>query len=83
MAYHRGNLLSHPFFICSYTCASPLLSFTILLLLRHQVAQLTYVIDERLKEATEDTEQERALKDVAVTTVEERGKAAEDFEKRA
>lgn len=58
-------------------------SLTILSLSHHQVAQLTYVIDERLKEAIKDTEREKALKDIAVATVEEKGIATETIEKRA
>ena len=45
--------------------------------------QLTYVIDERLKEAAEDTKWEKALKDVTVATTKEKGKVAEVIEKKA
>ena len=44
---------------------------------------MTYVIDERLKEIAEDAEREKALKDVAVATVKEKGKAIEATEKKA
>lgn len=36
-----------------------------------------------MKELIEDVEQEKALKDVATTTVKEKGKAAEAAEKKA
>ena len=45
--------------------------------------QLTYIIDERLKETAEDAEREKALKDIAVAMVKDKGKAAEVVEKKA
>ena len=39
--------------------------------------QLTHILDERLKELTEDADREKALKDVANATAKEKGKAAE------
>ena len=57
--------------------------FSCLLLLHYQAAQLAYIMDERLKEATEDTEREKASKDVAIATAKEKGKAAEVAEKKA
>ena len=52
-------------------------------MLRYQAAQLTYVIDERLKETIEDAKWENALKDVAVTTMKENDKAAKAIKKNA
>lgn len=50
---------------------------------RGQVAQLTYVLDERLKELDEDAEREKAFKDIVATIAKEKGKAVEAAEKRA
>jgi len=44
---------------------------------------LVHVIEDQLKEAVEDTEREKALKDVAVTTAKYKGKAVEATEKEA
>lgn len=44
---------------------------------------LVYVIDDRLIEAAEDANQEKALKEVAVATAKDKGKATEATEKRA
>jgi len=52
-------------------------------LLCYQAAQLTYVIEERLKETAKDAKREKALKDVAVATTKKKGKAAEAIEKKA
>ena len=57
--------------------------FSCLLLLHYQAAQLAYIMDKRLKEAAEDTEREKASKDVAITTAKEKGKVAEVAEKKA
>ena len=54
-----------------------------MLLLCYQTAQLTHVINERLKETTEDAEREKALKDIVIATIKEKGKAAEAIEKKA
>ena len=54
-----------------------------LLLSRGQAAQLTHVLDERLKELDEVAEREKAFKDVTATTTKEKGKAVEAAEKRA
>ena len=54
-----------------------------MLLLCYQTAQLTHVINERLKETTEDAEREKALKDIAIATTKEKGKAIEAIEKKA
>ena len=48
-----------------------------------QAALLVYVIDDRLIEAAEDANQEKALKEVAMATAKDKGKAAEATEKRA
>ena len=40
-------------------------------------------MDDRLKEATEDADWEKALKDVVVATVKEKGKVLEAVEKKA
>ena len=40
-------------------------------------------MDDRLKEAAEDADREKALKDVAVAIMKEKGKAAEAVEKKA
>lgn len=44
---------------------------------------MAYVIDDQLKEAAVDVNWEKALKDVVVATVKDKGKAAEIAEKRA
>lgn len=51
--------------------------------MQYQAAQLTYVLNERLKELTKDAEQEKALKDVAAVTTKEKGKAAAAAEEKA
>ena len=38
---------------------------------------MAYVIDDWLKEAAEDADREKALKDVVVATTKDKGKAAE------
>ena len=48
-----------------------------------QAAQLVYVIDDRLIEVAEDANQEKALKEVVVATVKDKGKAVEATEKKA
>ncbi|KAL0006281.1 hypothetical protein SO802_013842 [Lithocarpus litseifolius] len=48
-----------------------------------QGAQLTHVLGERLKELAKDAEREKALKDVAVATIKDKGKVAEATEKKA
>ena len=49
----------------------------------YQAAQLTYIIDERLKVLSEDVEREKAFKDVAKATAKEKVKAAGAVEKKA
>ena len=46
-------------------------------------AQMTYVLGERLKELTEDANQEKALKDVTNATAKEKGMAVEAAKKKA
>ena len=46
-------------------------------------AQMAYVLGERLKELTEDANQEKALKDVANATAKEKGMAVEAAKKKA
>ena len=58
-------------------------SFSCLLLIWLQAAQLAYIIEDRLKEPIEDANREKALKDVAEATTKDSGKAVEDAEKRA
>ena len=53
------------------------------LLLFDQVAQLTHVLDEQLKELAKDVKREKALKDVAANTAKEKGKAADVAKKKA
>lgn len=48
-----------------------------------QAAQLAYIMDERLKEAAEDVDQEKALKDVVVATASEKSKTAATAKRRA
>lgn len=48
----------------------------------HQPGQLSYIIGEQLKEAVEDADRKRALKDVSISTVKDKGKAAEAVEKK-
>ena len=52
-------------------------------MLRHQAAQLTHILGERLSELSEEAKREKALKDVANTTTRDKGKAAEVAEKKA
>lgn len=54
-----------------------------MLLLCCQAAQLTYVLDEMMKELAEDAENEKALKDVTVDIAKEKAKAADVAEKKA
>lgn len=54
-----------------------------MLLLHFQAVQLTYVIDKRLKEIAKDVEREKALKDVVIATMKEKGKTTEAVEKKA
>ena len=53
------------------------------LLLSCQAAQLTYILDKRMKELAEVVEKEKALKDVVVDTAKEKGKAVEVTKKKA
>ena len=48
----------------------------------YQAAQLSHVIDERLKELSEDADREKALKEVAAATAKEKVKVAEVTEKK-
>ena len=43
-------------------------------MLCYQAAQLTRILDKRLKELVEDTEREKALKDVIAATAKEKAK---------
>lgn len=47
-----------------------------------QAAQLTYIMNERLKKAAEDVDWERALRDVVVATTNDKGKATAVAKKR-
>lgn len=44
---------------------------------------MAYIIKDRLKEAAEKADREKALKDIVEATTKDKGKAAEDAEKRA
>lgn len=48
--------------------------------MQYQVAQLTYILDVRLKELAEDAEREKALKDISTAITKEKGKVAEAVE---
>ena len=48
----------------------------------YQAAQLTHVLDRRLKELFEDAEQEKALKEVVEVTTKDKAMAAEIAEKK-
>ena len=54
-----------------------------LLLLVCQAAQLTHILEGRVRELAEDTERERALKDTVKATNKERVKIAATVEKKA
>lgn len=44
---------------------------------------MAYIIKDRLKEAAEKADREKALKDIVEATTKDKGKAAEDAKKRA
>ena len=81
MAHHGSNFPLLPFFVCfdAWVIPQPLYSF----FLCYQSPQLIHVLGERLKELTEDTDQEKVLKDIANATAKEKGKVAEAVEKKA
>ena len=56
--------------------------FSCLSLLYYRAAQLVHVIEDQLKEAVEDADREKALKNVAVAITKDKGKAAELAKKR-
>ena len=58
-------------------------SFLYSSLLLYQAAQLTHIIDGKLKGLSKDTEREKALKDVVKATVKEKVKAVETTKKKA
>lgn len=73
MTHHCCNFRSH---LLSCVAICRYLSYLIVLSLSyHQAAQLTCVMDERLKEAAEVIDREKALKDVAMATTKEKGEA--------
>lgn len=49
----------------------------------YQAAQLAYVINERLKETTEDAEKEKALEGVSISTAKDKSKAVVAAKKKA
>ena len=51
--------------------------------MHYQAAKLTHILDEKLKELAKDAEWEKALKDVAIATTKEKGKAAKVAKKKA
>ena len=80
MAYYSDNTPSR---FSSFYYKACVFSFSLQLwLLCNQAAQLTHLIDGRLREATEDAEREKAFKDVAKAMVKYQKKAAEATEKR-
>ena len=46
------------------------------------MVQLTHILGKRLKELAEDAEREKVLKDVAIASAKEKGKAAEAAKKK-
>ena len=80
MAHHSSNFLSLTFFTGFDACVFSLPPY--LSLLHYWAAQLTHILDERLKELAKDAEREKALKDVAAAMAKEKDKAAEVAEKR-
>ena len=78
MAHHSDNLLSLSFLFV-FTRAH---LFSYLSSSFYQAAQLTHVLDGKLKELSEDTEREKALKEVAAVTAKGKTKVAENAEKK-
>ena len=79
MAHHSSNALYFSFvsWVSVYTLPSRLLRLLL------QAAQLAYMLEDRLKEAAKDADQEQALKHVAVATTKDKDKAAKDAERKA
>ena len=44
---------------------------------------MAYIVKDRLKKAPKEADREKTLKDVVVVMVKDKGKAAEDVERRA
>lgn len=78
MAHHSDNLLSLSFLFV-FTRAH---LFSYLSSSFYQAAQLTHVLDGQLKELSEDTEREKALKEVAAVIAKGKTKVAENAEKK-
>lgn len=79
MAHYNGNI-PHLF-------PSRLIYFCLaqahVVLLCSQAAQLAYIMDKRLKEATEDVDWDRAPKDIAVAMANEKGEAVAVVKQKA
>ena len=82
LTWHTIAVKSRPF--ASYLFQCTYIPFAlILIVILYQAAQLTHILDGRLKELSEDIEREKALKEVATVTAKEKTKAVEIVEKKA
>lgn len=79
MAHYNGNILH--LFLSRLTYFYLALSY--ILLSCPQAAQLAYIIDEWLKEATKDADLERALKDIVMATTNDKSEATTATERKA
>ena len=75
LQWHTIMVVHYPTFLHCLN-ARVLSFFSSLSLLRYQVVQLAYVIDERLKETIEDAKREKALKDIVITITKDRSRVA-------
>ena len=80
MAHHCGNPLFSSF-VLNFTCI--LLLYLCLLLPFFQDAQLTHILEGRVRELAKDAGREKALKDVVVSTSKEKAKAIVTTKKKA
>ena len=83
MAYYSGNLSFLVFFIFIYFhyCRSYLL-LPFMLLSFNQAAQLAHILNDRLKEFSEEVVREKIGRDVATKMAKNKIKAADAAEKR-